>query len=85
MSPQERGDGASPVSMEHSTVDFQQLANTLIGVSSMLFCLCIVAVTGRLTVRRIAKVELQADDFAAILALVGEVDMLYDKQRWLTI
>ena len=73
MSLMERENGASPVSLENPAVDFHQLGNTLIGVSSMLLCLCTVAVAGRLTVRRIAKVALEADDFAAILAWVGEV------------
>ena len=73
MSSMERGESASPVSKENPAVDFHQLANTLIGVSSMLLCLCTVAVAGRLVVRRIAKLALEADDFAAILALVGNV------------
>lgn len=73
MSPQQRGAGAPPVSAKDATVDFHQIGSTVIGVSSMLLCLCVVAVAGRLTVRRISKVALEADDFAAILALVRAI------------
>ena len=56
-----------------STAYFQQLRAMLIGVPCALLVLCTAAVAGRLTARRIAKVGLEADDFVAILALVGTV------------
>ena len=44
--------------------------NTLIGVTSMLLALCILAVGGRLLARRMSKVELEADDYLIMIALV---------------
>ena len=44
--------------------------NTLIGVTSMLLVLCIIAVGGRLLARRMSKKHLEADDYLAVVALV---------------
>ena len=42
-----------------------------IGVTCILLVLCILAVMGRLIARRIKRTALGADDYLAIVALVG--------------
>ena len=43
----------------------------LIGITSMLLALCTVAVGGRLLARRVSRVQLEADDYLVIIALVS--------------
>lgn len=50
--------------------------NILIGVTSMLLVLCIVAVGGRLLARRMSKVSLEADDYLVVVALVSSSSIL---------
>lgn len=50
--------------------------NILIGVTSMLLVLCIVAVGGRLLARRMSKVKLEADDYLVVIALVSSFPIL---------
>lgn len=51
--------------------------NILIGITSMLLVLCIIAVGGRLLARRISKVQLEADDYLVVIALVNSSPILW--------
>lgn len=46
-------------------------ADIMVGVTCMLLVLCIAAVLGRLLARRMAKLQLEADDYFAVGALVS--------------
>ena len=51
--------------------------NILIGITSMLLVLCIMAVGGRLLARRMSKVHLEADDYLVVIALVNSSPILW--------
>lgn len=48
----------------------------LIGITSMLLVLCIIAVGGRLLSRRMSRVHLEADDYLVVIALVSSSPIL---------
>lgn len=56
--------------------------NILIGITSMLLVLCIIAVGGRLLARRMSKVHLEADDYLVVIALVSSSPILWVFQTY---
>ena len=79
MSQPQQSTGAPPVPPVHSEDGLRRQGAILIGVSSMLLFLCTLAVAGRLTVRRMIKATLEADDFVAIWALVSTFVVIDDE------
>jgi hypothetical protein len=61
----------SAVSGAHRTQLDENAASIMVGVTCMLLVLCIAAVLGRLLARRMSKLQLEADDYLALVALVS--------------
>lgn len=58
-----------PKGSSHVLTDLQ--VHILIGMTSMLLVLCLAAVGGRLVARRISRIQLEADDWTCVMALVS--------------